>query len=361
MPRQLWIGIALGLLLLAGCPDRDGGVTDDDVADDDTGVGDDDTGVGDDDTDDAVTVQDVFAQSGDPTDVLFVVDNSCSMQEEQQALMDNFGLFISSLQDNGIDYHIGVTVLDDWQTQPPIGQLFGSTRYIEPTTPDVTGAFTANMTMGADGVGSCEVGLEASMRALSEPLLSGYNAGFYREDGRLVIAVISDEVDGSVSGCNAISAADYVTWLASLKVDGLYRVLFVAIVGDQPNGCTSHWGQADPGEGYHDVVAALGPDYSSEHSICQQDWSPVMSEVGAWASAVNLVFGLSELPVEGTLTVWLDLDGAGPEVEFEIPHDPSYLQDYAYAYEPDDNSLVFAMTSAPPVGSVLRAVYEPQP
>ena len=305
-------------------------------------------------------MEDDFTQTGDPADVLFVVDNSCSMLEEQQALMDNFASFFTYLQDNGIDYHIGITVLDDWQTQPPIGQLYGSTRYIEPTTPDPHGAFVANMTMGSDGMGACEVGLEASYRALTEPLLNGYNAGFYREEARLAIAVVSDEVDGSTDGCQAIGHTDYVSWLAALKPDGLDRVLFAAIVGDQPSGCTSNWGDADPGDGYHEVAMAVGADHGEEHSICDHDWSSVMGRIGAWASAVQTVFELGAVPVEGTLVVTIDLDGAGPEAEFEAPLDPTYADDYAYAYDAADNAVVFHGTTAPPVGAVIRAVYEPE-
>jgi len=310
-------------------------------------------------------LEDIFIQrTAEASDVLFVVDNSCSMQEEQQALMTNFWNFIQFFVDSGLDYHIGVTVLDDWATQPPIGQLFGTTRYIDQTTPDPVGAFTANMTMGHDGMGSCEVGLEASYRALTEPLVSGYNAGFYREDALLSIVIVSDEVDGSVyqSQCpNAISYMEYIPWL-TMTLKGSHSIdmiHFAAIVGDHPNGCNSSWGEADPGRGYYEVYTALGDEHATYYSICNQDWSDVMTRLGLEAAGLRTEFHLSLVPVEGTLQVYLDLDGeGGPEEEIEIFEDPDYLTDWAFVYDRTSNSLDFIFETMPPESAKLRVVYQ---
>ena len=40
-------------------------------------------------------------------DILWVVDNSGSMQEEQQGLGESFEAFIQNLIASGVDYHIG--------------------------------------------------------------------------------------------------------------------------------------------------------------------------------------------------------------------------------------------------------------
>ena len=42
-------------------------------------------------------------------DVLFVIDNSGSMQQEQDNLVANFPQFVSVLEASGLDYRIGVT------------------------------------------------------------------------------------------------------------------------------------------------------------------------------------------------------------------------------------------------------------
>ena len=47
--------------------------------------------------------------AGAKVDVLFVIDNSGSMMEEQQSLGANFAAFIARRIAAGVDYHIGVT------------------------------------------------------------------------------------------------------------------------------------------------------------------------------------------------------------------------------------------------------------
>jgi len=350
--RSPWLVLlaTLALLLMVGCPP--GGVlVDDDAADDDAADDDDDSGP---------AIQDdlIEIEGSGMADVLFVVDNSCSMAEEQTALMDNFFFFLDYLLATGSDYHIGITVLDDWQNQPPIGQLYGSTKYIDSDTPNPVDAFHGNMTMGDDGMGQCEVGLEATYLALTEPLLSDYNAGFYREEAELTVVIVSDEIDGSAGECKAIGHVDFTAWLSTLKPTGLDRVHFAAIVGDYPGGCSSSWGDADPGHGYHEVVEALGPNHALEFSICEQDWSSVMTDLGMQATSPTLSFPLTLEPAPGTLVVYADLDGAGPTPEMTLTEDGSFTLPYSYIYDDVDNAILFDVTTVPPVGAVLRLHYE---
>ena len=56
--------------------------------------------------------------SARPVDILFVIDNSNSMLDEQQNLDSNFGIFISKLVNAGADYRIAVVTTDDKITAP---------------------------------------------------------------------------------------------------------------------------------------------------------------------------------------------------------------------------------------------------
>jgi hypothetical protein len=345
------------VLVLGGCPVYEDYVGTEDDADDDAGDDDSLDPIDDDDR----HVDEFIQVAAAAVDVLFVVDNSCSMQEEQAALQSNFWNFIQFFVDSGIDYHIGITVLDDWQGQPPIGQLYGSIPYIDETTPDPVGAFTGNMTMGDEGMGACEVGLEASYRALTTPLIGGYNAGFYREEAFLLLVIVTDEVDGSTTGCEAIAHPEYIDWLSTLKgAAGLEQVHFAAITGDYPGGCSSSWGDADPGHGYYQVTTALGVEHSSLYSICEQDWSPMMVNLSLEAAGAQQSFFLSHIPVPGTLEVFLDRDGDGPENEFLLTDDPTYQVPYSYVYDAASNAVVFSPATAPEEGAVIRALYEIQ-
>ena len=56
---------------------------------------------------------DQYMQEGNnSTDILFTVDNSCSMGQEQTALAVNFAAFLQIIQALDIDYHLGVTSTD---------------------------------------------------------------------------------------------------------------------------------------------------------------------------------------------------------------------------------------------------------
>ena len=309
-------------------------------------------------------LEDTFIQrTAEASDILFVVDNSCSMIEEQNALNTNFFNFIQFFVDSGLDYHIGVTVLDEYQGQPAIGQLYGATRYIDQSTPNPIDAFTGNMTMGAGGWGNCEVGLEASKRAVTPPMSDGYNAGFYREDALLSIIIVSDEDDGSyydsecAGGGQYIGYQEYIPWLTTLKGShSIDMIHFAAIVGDAGGGCSSSWGDAEAGDGYLDVVSGLGADHSSFYSICNQDWSDVMTTLGMEAAGLRSSFHLSRVPVEGTLEVFLDVLDDGNEVQ--LAEDPTYSQQHSYVYNRISNSLDFSFDTMPPENAILRVIYQ---
>ena len=62
-------------------------------------------------------------------DILLVVDNSCSMIDEQQKLAANFDNFISQFLDAEVDYQIGV-VTTDMSDPEHQGRLVGETKII---------------------------------------------------------------------------------------------------------------------------------------------------------------------------------------------------------------------------------------
>ena len=314
--------------------------------------------------------EDVFIQrTAEASDILFVVDNSTSMSEEQQALMDNFTYFIQFLVGTAMDYHVGVVTLDNPE-DPPIGTLLGSPTYIDPTMAEDAEAYfmQAVNSIQINPQGTCEVGLEASYRAVTpspEGHSDTYNTGFYREDALLSVVIVSDEDDGSLETADCptplefIDHAEYGPWFTTFK--GSHSsdlVYFAAIVGDAQTGCSSNWGSAEPGLGYLEVVDYLGPEHSTFFSICEHDWSDVMIQIGLAAVGLRTSFNLSQVPVEGTLEVYVDVDGEGPEAEIQIFEDPTYASPHAFVYDRVSNSLVFTVDTMPPETAELRVVYQ---
>src|SRR5262245_24783063 len=79
---------------------------------------------------------DRIAQTTIPSvDVLFVVDNLCSMFEEQQSLATNFPAVLAWFLGSGLDYHIGV-VTTDMNDPEQAGRLrnVGGLRWIQEDT-----------------------------------------------------------------------------------------------------------------------------------------------------------------------------------------------------------------------------------
>ena len=272
-------------------------------------------------------------------DVLWVVDNSGSMYEEQEALATNFSGFIGWADALGVDYHVGV-VSTDMDDADHSGKLQGTYRYIDPTTPNPEDVFADNVRLGTMGSG-WELGLAASHAALSPPLDNGYNAGFLRDDAKLTVIYVSDEDDQSPG-----EVEFYVQYFLNLKGTAEW-VTLSAICGDLPDGCSDPtMGDASPGVRYHAALTRTGGAF---HSICQSDWSGLMTDLGEDAFAPIRTFPLSRPADPATIAVTVDNN---PVPEAGIPNGPN-----GWTYIQQNNAVWFGDNVLPDVGSVVRITY----
>ncbi len=161
-------------------------------------------------------------------DLLFIIDNSGSMGEEQASLKDNFPKFIdvlNTIQGGLPNVHIGV-VNSDMGTLggPQIGspndggcaangtdgvmvQLPGqpNVRYISDLKDDATQMRTRNYTGNLSDVfktmaevGTRGCGFESHLGAMRRALENPANQGFLRPDAYLAVIIIADEDDCSL-------------------------------------------------------------------------------------------------------------------------------------------------------------------
>jgi hypothetical protein len=216
-------------------------------------------------------------------DILFVIDDSGSMQEEQENLVANFPKFIGVLDQYGIDYRVGVTttgVNRKFSLKLPIfpkmpgdttgadGALVGMQKcslndpWIDGPGATVTQDFSCIANVGTAGPGT-EMPFAAFEQALGEKSESGGpNEGFYRKGGGslLVIVIITDEDDCSIEngGLMKLSGSDGADCSEKTST-GLYtvagandflssvsggpaRYVVVGIAG--PSACSSEFGDA---------------------------------------------------------------------------------------------------------------------
>lgn len=273
------------------------------------------------------TQLDIIKQVVTPeVDVLWVIDDSCSMSEEQRLLRDNFPVFMEFFLDSGLDWHIGITTTD---TDPggERGRLVrrAGFRYLDPTVNDPIGIFSEMANLGTNGSGD-EKGRRAAWLALTDPLKSTDNRGFYRDQASLHVIVISDELDYSA---NQPTQNEFINFLTTLKEDP-EMVTFSSIVGPR-NGCVT----AVAGSDYIAVTEAVG---GISYSICETDWTPVLEQLGLQATGLKREYFLSEVPIADTLEVTV-VDGEYTYDGALDVCDPSTGCAFTFTYNPVRNSI----------------------
>jgi len=308
--------------------------------------------------------RDVFLQAPQAeVDILFVVDSSESMQEEQQRLAARFDDFIVYLDEveTLMDFHVGVITTDLDPANPDAGRLLG---YPPVLTRDVVGyvdLFKERVLVGIGGSGM-EQGLEASFVALSEPLVSDANAGFLRAEAQLVLIYVSDEDDCSDRGAlpsedycyleayrdDLVPAFEYVHAFRDMKGDPEQVVSFAIVGPPDTTACEDTL----PGLRYLDMARMLG---GAAGSICTEDFAGIMTDLGLSVSGVRSSFPLTYAAVEETLDVWICWDDPCEEgTGFSVP--PSETD--GWTYDGTTTYLTFHGAAVPDRGTVIHVTYE---
>lgn len=230
--------------------------------------------------------EDVFVQeNGNLTvDVLWVMDDSGTMSEEQANVVANLSAFVGVLDGFGADWQVGVTTTN---VEDVAGALVAP--IITPYAEDVAAQFASAVDVGAQGSRD-EQGLMAMQLATSEPLLSGANSGLLRSSAGLAVIVLSDEDDHSPG-----AVEDYEEHLA-----GLGGARLSAVVGELPAGCASPYAAADPAERYLAIAQFTG---GLTDSICRQDFSETMKHLALNALGLTDTFVLTAIPEPSSIEV----------------------------------------------------------
>jgi hypothetical protein len=205
-----------------------------------------------------------FTVGGPPADLLFVIDNSCSMTEEQVQLANNFQGRVQGLIDDGVDFNLGVITTDVLDlNQSGRLQLLGGETFLTPDSPNAEAAFQAGVLQGTNGYFD-EQGLRAVFLALTEPLRSGFNTGFLRPEADLHIVIVSDENDFSNG---APSVSNFVTYMTGLKASPAFTRLHLITGG--PVGCPT----ADVDTNYRTAQQGIGGLWTS---ICGNSYDALL-------------------------------------------------------------------------------------
>ena len=245
-------------------------------------------------------------------DIIFVVDDSGSMKEEQQNLAANFPKFVSKIDSfktkSGakLDWRIAVTTTatnisytiavggislpmsekgDDGAFRMP-SECGTKRRWIEKSDPSASSDFQCLARAGTGG-SSIEMPLQATKLALNDRVTDGTNAGFLRDDALLALVILTDEDDCSRDDNNFTIQNDVCATMQGLRpIEEYKQMLDVAAKGAGrwataviagPTACESGFGKAVEAKRLKEFVGQAGKN-GTFSSICDGDLSSALEK-----------------------------------------------------------------------------------
>mgnify|MGYP003109313868 CR=1 FL=1 len=261
-------------------------------------------------------------------DILFVVDNSGSMNIFQQELSNQMFSFVNIFNSSGADYHLALITTDEARFIP-----YSGLTWIDNTHPDPA-SWVINVinTIGIHGSGF-EKGIEMAKYTLEGDAAPG--GDYNREDATMVIIYVSDEPDHSQGGFSS-----YFGFFDGFKSSPNLMRQF-AVIGDYPSGChfpyLNRSRNIQFGGGYYEMTQRYNGDW---YSICAVDWGQQMQNL-ANTVTTQRTFGIDEPdPIESTIVV---------TVNGQTSND--------WQYDVASNSVIFIDGSIPEPGQTITIEY----
>lgn len=231
-------------------------------------------------------------------DILFVIDNSGSMQYEQQSMASRVRNFLDVVK--GLDWQIAVTTTDPNHATLGDGRLvplanMSNSYILKSSMDDMNARSILGNTLQRSEVGSpLEQGIYVTYRAIERSLASaGGNTNFIRQDAALAVVLISDE-DESANGPKN-DPANFLKYIQS-TFNGQKPVSFHSIIarpGDQV--CLGPGGQgAVPGYRYEQLSKLTGGVIGD---VCATDYGAQLNGIGEGVKKTLKSITLSCAPV----------------------------------------------------------------
>lgn len=231
-------------------------------------------------------------------DILFVVDDSPSMDIYQGKLSEQMSTMVSTLNSMGMDYHIAVTSTSVG-TGFTGGKLIGSPQYLTNASGNAGAALTNRIKVGKGS------DLEQGLISMKNSILGlvGDGVGFIRNDAMLAVIFMSTEDDYSAG--NVQSYVDYLNSLKKPFSNGAksWVVNFLGIPDLSNPNCTTTVGAItyiEPGLRYIDM--ANRSDGVVE-SICTGNWANMVTNVRVRINQLMTDFYLNRKPKIETIVV----------------------------------------------------------
>ncbi len=291
-------------------------------------------------------------------DILWMIDNSGSMQSSQDELAAAFPDWIDTFDSRGYDYRIAVGATDAWRTiynsslthsrfrDGGVSALRSGIFVIDNTILDPRGTFVTNARIGISGSGD-----ERAFESIEATLNNTWNPAFLRPDSKLHIVILSDEEDVSHNGTGAVGYTDpslypisrYTNYL-NTKTGGLAGDrYFVHSISTKTTACSNELGGRPLGTRYMNLAAASG---GKTFSLCD-DFAASMADLGNNIQVgVTDTFVLDRVPLVDTIVVRLN----GSTVPQGNP---------GWTYNAGDNSVTLHNPYQPQPNDLVQIGYDP--
>ena len=269
----------------------------------------------------AATYNDQFVvPDNPPVDLLFAVDQSCSMDDQNSDLAQAFGEFITDINNVTTGWNLGVVTNDNGCFNNGV---------LSDTTPNYQSAFNNAVTTGGCGGGSPECLTEELLKltsvALGKTNPGQCNQGFLRSGAMLHIIVVSDEEEQS--------GTNWLTWVNNYNAYvASPNHLKISAVVDINRNC----GDGTGADGYDDAANYTGGELLN---ICNANWAAQIATLSA-ASLTNIFrYELTQSNIDaGSIDVYVDgapntdwhYDQATGEVVFDVELDANQNIDVSY-------------------------------
>lgn len=324
-----------------------------------------------------------------PVDILWVVDNSGSMDTSQNLLATNVASFINKFAATNFDFRMAVVTTDAYKGMPAYGSdptmsnfRDGARDYypndgiddstssgvfvMNPTTPNLNSVFQINVLQGIYGGGD-----ERGFQSMEAALLNTSNLAmnFPRSEAFLVVIFLTDEEDFSWDGTTNIQiVTDPVTGLPvnntkddprlhpisrylgildtvtnSTATKKNYMVSTIAIFDEACRAqlATATFSGRRIAERYAELVDATG---GVKASLCD-NFNNIMSSLSDSILEFSNKFYLSREPVPGTLKIYVD---------------GVLVPESGYTYNSVENSVTFDVLYIPAQNADIRVVFTPK-
>ncbi len=324
-------------------------------------------------------------------DILWVIDNSGSMDTSQQNVATNFSSFISSFVSKGFDYQIAVTTTDAFlakdqssyntfynnnpfyfngQSQAAKARFRSSSpqgnsgyEILNPLNPNIIDNFRINILQGVSGYGD-----ERPLQSFKEALTSPLNAGFVRPDSYLAVIIVTDEDDFSHNGIGFLggqynhaslhTVQSYVDFLdAHTSTTGDLRRYTVSSIQIKDQACEDYLNNNTPFNGrviaqrVKQLVDATG---GVAGDLCG-NFATILDDIAYDISKKSSRFFLTKKPLPSTILV--KVNGAViPNIADNTTGIPG-----GWTYDAGTNSILFeGLAYIPPQGATIQITFDPE-